>query len=394
MISVKDKSLCCGCSSCALSCPTNAIEMVEDEAGFVFPSVNQALCINCSLCEKRCPVLNHENAEDKNHSVFIAYAKDQDVRFNGSSGGMFGLIAKNVISNGGVVFGAAFDEQFKLKCTPAQNEQQLYPLYKSKYLQSDIGDSFEKIKLLLDEGKQVLFVSTPCQVYALKLWLSKDYQNLITVDFVCHGVPSQSLFDKCRDFVEKRDSVKLLSYSFRAKKKNGATPHYYKYVVSKNGKAKEKLALYTDSPFYYGFQKYITLRDSCYDCHFSYSNRVSDITIGDFHEVDKYISGINRFDGVSNLVVNTPKGESVWEGIKNDTIFYELDFPLLLQNGELMCGGTKKPKQRDEFVNALASQPFEKVVEKYLDGRRQYTKKVYYALPKFLRKIMKKVLIK
>lgn len=394
MISVKDKSLCCGCSSCALSCPTNAIEMVEDEAGFVFPSVNQALCINCSLCEKRCPVLNHENAEDKNHSVFIAYAKDQDVRFNGSSGGMFGLIAKNVILNGGVVFGAAFDEQFKLKCTPAQNEQQLYPLYKSKYLQSDIGDSFEKIKLLLDEGKQVLFVSTPCQVYALKLWLSKDYQNLITVDFVCHGVPSQSLFDKCRDFVEKRDSVKLLSYSFRAKKKNGATPHYYKYVVSKNGKAKEKLALYTDSPFYYGFQKYITLRDSCYDCHFSYSNRVSDITIGDFHEVDKYISGINRFDGVSNLVVNTPKGESVWESIKNDTIFYELDFPLLLQNGELMCGGTKKPKQRDEFVNALASQPFEKVVEKYLDGRRQYTKKVYYALPKFLRKIMKKVLIK
>ncbi len=394
MISVKDKSLCCGCSSCALSCPTNAIEMVEDEAGFVFPSVNQALCINCSLCEKRCPVLNHENAEDKNHSVFIAYAKDQDVRFNGSSGGMFGLIAKNVISNGGVVFGAAFDEQFKLKCTPAQNEQQLYPLYKSKYLQSDIGDSFEKIKLLLDEGKQVLFVSTPCQVYALKLWLSKDYQNLITVDFVCHGVPSQSLFDKCRDFVEKRDSVKLLSYSFRAKKKNGATPHYYKYVVSKNGKAKEKLALYTDSPFYYGFQKYITLRDSCYDCHFSYSNRVSDITIGDFHEVDKYISGINRFDGVSNLVVNTPKGESVWESIKNDTIFYELDFLLLLQNGELMCGGTNKPKQRDEFVDALASQPFEKVVEKYLDGRRQYTKKVYYALPKFLRKIMKKVLIK
>lgn len=394
MISIKDKSMCCGCASCANSCPVDAIRMVEDNAGFIFPNVDEAKCINCSLCEKRCPVLNHTNSVDENHSVFIAYAKDTMMRFNGSSGGMFGLIAKQVIAQGGVVFGAAFDEDLQLRCTAAENEQQLYPLYKSKYLQSDIGNSFESVKSFLEQGRQVLFVATPCQVYALKLWLNKDYEKLITVDFVCHGVPSQSLFNKCRSYVEKNNKIKILEYGFRAKKKNGSTPHYYKCKFSKNGKTKEKVALYVDSPFYYGFQKYITLRDSCYNCKFSYSNRVSDITIGDFHEVDKYIEGINRFDGVSNLIVNTPKGEKMWCKIKDLTVFHQLDFSLLLKNRELMCGGTEKPKHRDDFIAALSSQPFETVAEKYLNGKREYVKKLYYSMPKFIRKIMKKVLIR
>ena len=394
MISIKEKWQCCGCGNCALSCPTDAIKMISDEVGFTFPSINNTLCTNCGLCETKCPVLNHKNDTNLNHEVYAAYAKDTSIRFNGSSGGMFGMIAKHILNSNGIVYGAAFDNKLKLKCTCAKTENELYDLYKSKYLQSDLGESFFHIKKALDSGISVLFVSTPCQVYALKLFLKKEYQKLTTIDFICHGVPSQDFFDKCKSFVEEKEKIQLLSYSFRAKKKNGATPHYYQRTYLKNGKKKTNISLYTNSPFYYGFQKYITLRDSCYNCQFSCSNRVSDITIGDFHEIDKYIKGINRFDGVSTVVINTEKGAEIWGEVCHNAVSHKLDFKTLLNNGDLMCGGTTKPKNRDLFINDLALLPFEIVVDKHLNGKNEYIKKFYYSMPSVLRKILKKVLIK
>ena len=394
MISLDNKSFCCGCGNCARCCPTKAIKIVPDDAGFLVPTANLELCVNCGLCEAKCPVLNHKNEIDIKHTFYAAYANDKKDRLNGSSGGMFGIFAKNIISHGGVVFGAAFDDNLKLKCTKATDVEELVPLYKSKYLQSDLGNSFFEIKELLDAGKQVLFVSTPCQVYALKLFLDKEYANLTTIDFVCHGVPSQVLFDKCKKYTENEENIEMVDYSFRAKKPNGSTPHYYKIKYKKEGKLKEKIVLYTDSYFYYGFQKYITLRDSCYDCQFSYSNRVSDITIGDFHEIERYVEGINRFDGVSSVVINTQKGRELWEESCDRTTFYNLDFQMLLDKKELMCGGTVKPKSREQFVSDLITLQFDEVIKKYLNGKKEYTKKLYYKMPKILRKIMKKVLIK
>lgn len=394
MISTDDKSLCCGCGNCALCCPTKAIKIITDKAGFLFPTVNTDVCVNCQLCEEKCPVLNHKNEVDNQHTFYTAYANDSEDRFNGSSGGMFGIFAKNIIEHGGVVYGAAFDEHLKLKCTKADNIEDLISLYKSKYLQSDLGNSFYQIKELLNAGREVLFVSTPCQVYALKLYLSKEYDNLMTIDFVCHGVPSQALFDKCKQYIEKKKNIEIVDYSFRVKKSNGSTPHLYKIKYKKDGKFKEKTALYTDSYFYYGFQRYITLRDSCYDCRFSYSNRVSDITIGDFHEIERYIKGINRFKGVSSVVINTKKGAKLWEDVCKYTTFYNLDFQMLLDKKELLCGGTVKPVGREQFILDLTTLSFDKVVAKHLNGKREYVKKIYYKMPKFLRQIMKKVLIK
>ncbi len=392
MIDIKQKSQCCGCGNCAIICPQNAIRMEEDECGFVFPNLDYNKCVDCNLCNKTCPVINHANAECMEHSVFAVYAKDPSVRYNGSSGGMFGLFAENIINSEGIVYGAAFDEDLQLKCKSAETKSDLLPLYKSKYIQSDLNGQFFAIKKQLEDGKKVLFVSTPCQVFALQLFLKKDYENLYTVDFVCHGVPSQKLFDKCREYEEKRDKIKFLSYQFRAKKKNGTTPHYYKLTYLKKGKKKTKTKLYVDSLFYNGFQKYITMRDSCYDCQFSHSNRVSDITIGDFHGIDKYISGINRFDGVSTVCINTEKGMDLWKGVCGNTIYHTLDFSVLFDDRELMRGGTQKPANRDEFIKALQEEPFDIVVKRYLDGTKSYTKKVYYAMPNFIRKIMKKML--
>ncbi len=392
MINTKDKSMCCGCGLCENVCSKKAIHMAKDKCGFLHPVIDAKKCVDCGICDKHCPVLNHKNEEDLEHKAFAAYAKDDKVRFNGSSGGMFGLLAEHTINMGGIVYGAAFDQELRLKCMSAQSDEQLEPLYKSKYLQSNLGDSFHEVKKQLENGKIVLFVSTPCQVFALKLFLKKEYQNLILVDFVCHGIPSQDLFDKCKNFVEEQKGIKILEYQFRAKIKHGATPHYYKIKYIKNGKIKEKISLYLNSPFYYGFEKYITLRDSCYDCQFATTNRVSDITISDFHNIDNYISGINRFDGVSTVITNSKKGFEIWKEVSKNCNVHEVDFKTLYENKEMMCGSTKKPNGREKFINDLETKPFEYVVKTHLNGQKEFVKKLYYALPNFIRKNLKRLL--
>lgn len=392
MIDLKE-SACCGCGTCAIVCPTKSIRMVENDAGFIYPKINGDLCVNCGKCNKVCPVLNFDKKEDRNHKVFAAYSKDEGTRFDGSSGGIFGTIAQNFIKvhESATVYGAKFDENLNLMLDGVSDIENLKPLYKSKYIQSDVGEKFVEIKDKLDRKEYVLFVSTPCQVYALKRYLNKDYDNLFTVDFVCHGVPSQSLFNKCKEYVEKRKKIKILSYQFRAKIKRGATPHYFKMVYEKNGKIRTVTKLYTKSPFYLGFQKYITLRDSCYNCQFCLSHRCSDITIGDFHDVDKYIKGINRFDGISLVTINTRNGEKLFEEIKQNLQIQSLDFEVLLKDKQLMAGGTEEPNNRKQFIKDLKEKDFNYIVLKYFNSKKEWKKVLYYRLPKFIRLFIKKI---
>ena len=388
---MNNSAMCCGCGSCALVCPQKCISMTEDRAGFKVPQVEAQRCVGCNACERVCPVLNYRTGSGPDRTAYAAYAKEPETRFQGSSGGMFGVMAKTILKDGGVVYGAAFDGELKLRCTSARTEEELVPLYKSKYLQSDLGDSFSEIESYLKEGRKVLFVATPCQVHALRRFLKREYDELTTIDFLCHGVPSQSFFDRCREYEEQKNGIRILEYQFRAKKKNGATPHYYRVVYEKRGKTRSKIRLYTKSPFYLAFQKYLSLRESCYHCRFAYSNRCSDITIGDFHEIDRYVSGMNRFDGVSTVVVHTEKGAKLWASVSEETVNQKVDLPLLLSNRELMCGATPKPPRQEEFVKDLSELSMKKLVDKYLDPRREYSKSLYYALPKWARNVIKKV---
>lgn len=365
---------------------------MEDKCGSKYPKIDAEKCVDCGVCDKRCPVLNYSKGEDMFHTVYAAYANDPDTRYEGSSGGMFGLLAKSVIAYGGAVYGAAFDDKFKLRCARAVTEEELKPLYKSKYLQSEVATAFDSIKNDLECGLPVLFVSTPCQVFALKLFLKKEYEKLLLVDFLCHGVPSQGLFDKCKEYDEKKQNCEIVDFQFRAKKKNGSTPHYFRVKYKKRGKEYVKTRLYMKSTFYYGFQKYITLRDSCYSCRFAYSNRCSDITIGDFHTINKYVQGINRFNGVSTVCINTEKGRAIWQSVQDKAVCTPVDFKLIYDAGELMHGGTQKPPHRDEFVHAMETEPFDVVANKYLDGSRKYAKQIYYGMPSPVRRMMRKML--
>ncbi len=208
MIKILDEKKCCGCAACVNSCPQKCISMVEKTLGALIPTVDETKCVNCGLCERVCPMLHEDGANVGNQQAFAAYSKSPAVREKGSSGGIFGVLAKRVIENGGVVYGAAFDEKLKLSCVPASDLGMLERLYKSKYIQSDLSDAFGTIEADLKSGKQVMVTATPCQVAAVKMYLGKTYDNLITVDFFFHGVPRQCFFDECIKIVDKNNNVK------------------------------------------------------------------------------------------------------------------------------------------------------------------------------------------
>lgn len=393
MIQVLNEKDCCGCGACASVCPKRCIKMEKATLGCVIPKVELNDCINCGACEKVCPIKTDSLLNSEfNQTAFAAYAKDNEIRKNGSSGGMFQIFANKVFSLGGIVYGAAFDDLLNLKCTSAQNSDELQHLLKSKYLQSDMGGQFAEIKNVLDAGRQVLYVSTPCQVAALKCFLKKEYDNLITVDFFCHGVPSQAFFNECIEYDEKNKyNGKVIKYTFREKKKNGSTPHYYSCdYITKNKRVAHRSGYYFESTFYAAFQKYICLRESCYNCKFYGRERNSDITIGDFHEIDKYLKGINRFDGVSTVVINSNKGKKLFELCADNIIAYSVSLERLINDKVCFSACTAKPAERDEFILEYSQHGVDGIYKKYLQPRFYIKNKIYYGLPKFIRNILKK----
>ena len=394
MVGLPETERCCGCGACAAKCPKGAIKMLPSGTlGASEPSVDLQKCLNCGLCTKTCPVVN-KNTDEKGfvQLTYAAYSKSDSVRFASSSGGMFLTFARKCIDNGYKVYGAAFDKDNKLKCVRSDSYDELLPLTKSKYLQSDMTGKYGEVEALLKMGENVLFVSTPCHVAALKSYLGKEYENLLTVDFFCHGVPSQKLFDECLEYEDNKHSRKTLEYMFRAKVKKGVTPHYYKIKYEKNGKVIEKTEFYYKSLFYALFQQYITMRDSCYDCIFATDNRMSDITVGDFHDIDKYVSGINRFDGVSTVIINSKKGNELWQSVMAELEVIQMDTDMLKRDGTIFYGGTRKPIGREEFVRDYNEHGLECISKKYFGTGKYWKQEVYYRMPKIIRNILKKLM--
>lgn len=391
MIHITNEKNCCGCAACAEICPTQCIKLLPATLGAMIAQADVSKCIGCNCCDNVCPI-NTQRAELTNQKVYAAYSKDNTIRYNGSSGGMFPTFALNLIKQGYAVYGAAFNNSLELKCTKAENENQLSSLYKSKYLQSDMSGKYSEIKELLMSGRKALFVSTPCQVQALKNYLGKEYDSLTTIDFFCHGVPSKELFDKCLKYEEEKADGKIIGFNFRSKIKNGATPHYYTASIVKNGRTKKYTKLYYNNSFYALFQKYINLRESCYSCVFSSKNRCSDITIGDFHDIEKYLPSINRFDGVSTVVINNPKGAALFDEIKNDIVHHEFDINKLIRDKVIFSDEqtTKRPKNRDAFISDYENLDFVQLINKYANPKRYIKQDIYYKMPKPIRNLLKR----
>lgn len=307
-LNIIDYKKCTGCAACKNICPVGAIQMQEDEEGFLFPVINENVCINCGLCKNSCPILNAQFNETP--EFCYAVAANDEIRMQSSSGGLFTVLAENIINHGGYVCGAAFDNEWNVKHIIVDNLNDLKKLRGSKYVQSNLGNSYLKIKDLLENNKTVLFTGTPCQAAGLKSFLKKSYENLYIVDIVCHGVPSPKVWQK---YLNENFS-NIYGLNFRDKELGWNC----KNLVVNTGNDK-----IVDSKFMDGFIDNLYLRKSCSECSYTKLERVSDLTIADFWGLEILKPEFYNRYGLSLAIPNTQKGIGIFNKISDKLNFKE-----------------------------------------------------------------------
>lgn len=345
MINIQNKQDCCGCSACVQRCPKQCISLHEDEEGFLYPKVNLDTCIDCGLCEKVCPVL-HQAEERVPLEVYAAKNPNEQIRMASSSGGVFTQLAEQTIEAGGVVFGVRWNEHFEAVHAYTETKEGLAAFRGSKYVQSRVGDTFKQAELFLKQGRQVLYSGTPCQIAALKHFLRKDYENLLAVDFICHGTPSPGVFrwylseefakeaarwsgEKIQfrsslpipsiakaDVLAREQGFAIEDIRFRDKRVGWKK---YSFVLSLKSLSKVTTAGEKNSvslsytldkhAFMRGFLKDLYLRPSCHACPAKSGKSGADITLGDYWGIQSFMPELDDDRGVSALTVNTEKGK-------------------------------------------------------------------------------------
>ena len=346
MINIQDKTKCCGCSACVQRCPKQCISLREDEEGFLYPKVDLDACIDCGLCEKVCPVL-HQAEERIPLEVFAAKNPNEQIRMESSSGGVFTQLAEQTIDVGGVVFGVKWNEHFEAVHVYTETKEGLAAFRGSKYVQSQVGDTFKQAEQFLKQGRQVLFSGTPCQIAALKLYLRKEYENLLAVDIICHGTPSPGVFrwylseelqmaaarqsgKKIQfrsslpipsiaksDVLAREQGFKIKDIRFRDKRLGWKK---FSFVLSleslsesvDDGEKNSVSLSYTlhENAFMRGFLRDIYLRPSCYACPAKSGKSGSDITLADYWGINSLMPELDDDCGISAITINSKKGRT------------------------------------------------------------------------------------
>lgn len=312
----QNKSDCCGCGACVNVCPRNAIKMVADECGFLYPKIDDDLCVGCRKCTTVCAFQNI-NEENTPLSTYAAVSKNKEQSVKSASGGIFASLAEDFINKGGVVFGASFDEDRGVLHQRVDKIENLYLLQGSKYVQSKIGSTYKEAKKLLTAGEKVLFSGTPCQVAGLRSYLGKEYDGLLTVDIICHGVPSEKIFQSYLHFIEDKYKGKLTYFTFRDKN-IGWGINGKAIFETPSGKKKNVTLWQSGSSYLFYFIKGWIYRENCYQCKYAGAHRPGDITLGDYWGIEKqhpeYLNGADGWDesnGISVVIANTLKGLEV-----------------------------------------------------------------------------------
>lgn len=346
MINITFSKDCCGCEACSQICPKHCISMTRDTEGFLYPKVDTTICIECGMCEKVCPIINQFD-EKKPSAVYAAKNNDELERLSSSSGGIFILVAKQIISEGGVAFGVKFDENWNVVHSYCETVEELSKFQGSKYVQSRIGDSYKTVEKFLKNDRKVLFTGTSCQIAGLKHYLRKEYDNLFTIDVVCHGVPSPKVWENYLNDIKcaKRSigkntvslslnetSVKITDVLFRDKtngwKKYGFKITYVACKATENSVSKSPINQQSISliePFYdniymKGFLRNLYLRPSCYYCQAKAGKAHSDITIADYWGIQNYYPQFDDDKGVGLIMINSSKGDKMYNSLHLNSI--------------------------------------------------------------------------
>ena len=362
MLQIINKEDCCGCSACVQICPKCCISMYEDNEGFLYPEINKDICVNCHLCENVCPVL-HQGNPHQTLRTYAAKNKKEDIRSQSSSGGVFSLLAEYIIDRGGVVFGARFNEKWEVIHDYVEVKEGIAAFRGSKYVQSQIGDSYKKVEFFLKQSREVLFSGTPCQIAGLNYYLRKKYDNLLTVDLVCHGVPSPGVWRKyLRDQILNKDQSRISNIQFRDKRlgwKNFSFTIWGYSNINKNVPTILLTESLKNNVFMIGFLKNLYLRPSCYNCPCRNFKSGSDITIGDYWGVENYYHTYDDDKGVSLVCVNTSYGMKIYSLLMVDG--FETPYEYTLSANSCLEKSVTIPKFRNIFWLSFQHEGFDSI---------------------------------
>ena len=375
MIKIIDKEQCCGCSACLHICPKNSITFKEDKEGFLYPCVNMDTCIDCGLCQKVCPVLN-QNDERIPEKVYAAKHKDDEIRMKSSSGGIFTLLAEHVIDDGGVVFGARFNEKWEVIHDYTESKEGLAPFRGSKYVQSYIGNSYKNAESFLKSGRKVMFTGTPCQIAGLKKFLRKEYDNLLAVDFVCHGVPSPMVWRKYLEeeivrqgnsgknkvLVSSKVSSVVTGVNFRDKSTGWKKYSFVLYFSKASTEGDQNVvssSVFARNVYMKAFLSNLSLRPSCYTCPAKAGKSGADVTVGDFWGIEDSLSSFDDDKGISAVVINN---NNKLMALITDAV--EVKIQDVYRNNPCLMNSVSRPINRDFFFDNLLSKNFHVSLER------------------------------
>lgn len=385
-ISILNKKNCTGCRMCEQICPVNAIKMIENEEGFIEPTVDEKKCINCGICSKKCPQLNDiEYKRLENLEVYAAKNRNIDEQKKSSSGGVFSAIANYVLENEGIVYGCAFNKEFVAEHIGIQKKNELYKLKGSKYVQSNTMDTFNNVKEYLNKNKIVAYSGTPCQIAGLKNFLGKEYENLITIDLLCHGVPSPKTFKEYIKYLENKSGKKIQNYEFRNKEKQYWNLGYKIKITFEENEAKfinGDEDIYTNA-----FSKGIMLREVCYNCKYTNNKRMGDITLGDFWGVDKTYPKLYDKNGVSVILVNTLKGKEILDKIKKEIIIDEVEYEEVENYADTLKQSCERNDERNKIFEKIEKEGIYNILKKKISIKSKIKKYI----PSMLRLKLKEI---
>ncbi len=367
MINITDKRDCCGCTACQSICKKGAIEMLPDEEGFLYPSVDMDKCTQCGLCERVCPIAKRKETERKKSylDLFALRILNHDILMESSSGGAFSAIAEYVISQGGTVVGATYNDEMQVVHTFADNSVEYAKMRGSKYSQSNLVGVFKRCKEILcseqTKDKLLLFSGSPCQIHGLKSFLVRDYENLITVDFVCHSIPSPQVFADYVKYVNRHFDDRLTNLQMRYKQKNGWSQRYsYRYAFASGNSCVDPEGVFNWGTVYFS---HVINRPSCEVCPYANLDRVGDFSIADFWDVNKLRPDIYSKEGTSLFMVNTPKGQELFKHIKGDVEVWKISELEAMQ--PCLMGPTPHYIEREYFWKCYHKHGLEYAVKLY-----------------------------
>lgn len=362
-----NKNQCTGCEACAQVCPKHCILMTPDYEGFLYPHIDTTSCIECHRCEKVCPALV-KTEEQEPLAVYGYQNRQEEIRLRSSSGGLFSALAEHVLLEGGIVFGAAFNDEWVVTHQYCEKVEGLVCFRGSKYVQSRMDNVFCEVKEMLQTGRKVLFTGTPCQVRGLLLFLHKSYDNLFTLDFVCHGVPSPGIWKRYFNEVTRKSCKKVSEINFREKRFFFGWNFFGFDILTNAGKCVWKTRG-RENPYMMGFLENVYLRPSCYECPTKSLKSGSDITMGDFWNISQVAPSLSDNRGTSLVLINTDKGKILFKAIANGKCeVQEFDYTIACLSNSSLCYSVRPHPNRSYFFYHLST--YKRIIPLILDTCR------------------------